>query len=51
VVVGGIGTLLVTALWMRMFPALLRIERLEDLVNEPADRADTERRRRAVAEE
>jgi MFS family permease len=34
VVVGGIGTLLVTALWMRMYPELVRIERLEDLVNE-----------------
>jgi len=31
VLVGGAGTLLVTALWARLFPALLRIERAEDL--------------------
>lgn len=29
VVVGGIGTLFVVALWMRLFPALARIDRLE----------------------
>ena len=29
VVVGGIGTLVVVALWMRLFPALARIDRLE----------------------
>jgi MFS family permease len=28
VVIGGVGTLLVTALWMQLFPALRRIERL-----------------------
>ncbi|MCQ8241981.1 MFS transporter [Rhizosaccharibacter radicis] len=30
VVAGGIGTLLVTVLWMRMFPTLRRLDRLED---------------------
>lgn len=30
VVIGGIGTLLVTALWMRLFPPLRRIDRLAD---------------------
>jgi hypothetical protein len=29
VLIGGVGTLLVVALWMRMFPALARIDRLE----------------------
>jgi MFS family permease len=29
--VGGVGTLLVTVLWMFLFPALARIERAEDL--------------------
>jgi len=30
VVAGGVGTLLVTVLWMRMFPTLRRLDRLED---------------------
>ena len=30
VVAGGIGTLVVAALWMRLFPSLRRLERLED---------------------
>jgi hypothetical protein len=29
VVLGGIGTLVVVALWMRLFPALLRFDRLD----------------------
>jgi hypothetical protein len=29
VVVGGFGTLLVVALWMRLFPALAKYDRLE----------------------
>ena len=30
VVIGGLGTLAVAALWMRLFPALRRLDRLED---------------------
>jgi MFS family permease len=30
VVIGGVGTLLVVAGWMRLFPALVRLDRLED---------------------
>jgi len=30
VVLGGVGTLLVVALWMRMFPALTHRDRLHD---------------------
>jgi hypothetical protein len=29
VVAGGIGTLAIVALWMRLFPALARVERLD----------------------
>jgi MFS family permease len=29
VLIGGIGTLLIVALWMRLFPALLRVDKLE----------------------
>ena len=28
-VLGGVGTLIVAALWMRIFPELRRLERLE----------------------
>ncbi len=31
VVIGGFGTLVVTALWLWLFPALREIDRLEDL--------------------
>nr|WP_231854360.1 MFS transporter [Gluconacetobacter diazotrophicus] len=31
VVLGGIGTIVVTLLWMRMFPALRRLDRLDDI--------------------
>jgi MFS family permease len=31
VLIGGIGTLLIVALWMRLFPPLVRIDRLEDV--------------------
>ncbi len=37
VVIGGIGTLLVVALWMRLFPALRRVDRLSS-VAPPAQR-------------
>jgi hypothetical protein len=30
VVIGGIGTLLVVALWMRLFPPLRKIDKLAD---------------------
>lgn len=30
VVIGGIGTLIVTVLWMRLFPGLRKLDRLED---------------------
>jgi len=29
VLIGGIGTLLIVALWMRLFPSLLHADRLE----------------------
>ena len=29
VLIGGIGTLLIVVLWMRLFPALLHVDRLE----------------------
>jgi MFS family permease len=29
VLIGGIGTLLIVALWMRLFPSLLHVDRLE----------------------
>ena len=32
VVIGGIGTLLVVALWLRFFPSLRKIDRLADAV-------------------
>ncbi len=32
VVLGGLGTLLVVGLWMRLFPALRRVDRLESVV-------------------
>ena len=32
VVLGGIGTLIVVGLWMRFFPALRRVDRLESVV-------------------
>jgi hypothetical protein len=31
VVLGGIGTLLVVAAWMRLFPPLRRVDRLADV--------------------
>jgi MFS family permease len=31
VLIGGIGTLLIVALWMRLFPPLVQIDRLEDV--------------------
>jgi hypothetical protein len=31
VVIGGIGTLAVVAVWMRLFPKLRRIDRLSDV--------------------
>jgi hypothetical protein len=31
VIIGGIGTLVVVGLWMRLFPALLRVDRLSDV--------------------
>jgi len=31
VVVGGIGTLLVVAIWMRLFPPLRTVDRLADV--------------------
>ena len=31
VVVGGIGTLVIVALWMRLFPALRNVDRLESV--------------------
>jgi MFS family permease len=35
VVIGGVGTLLVVLLWMRLFPELARIDRLHDPRNSP----------------
>jgi len=32
VVLGGIGTLIVVGLWMRFFPALRTVDRLESVV-------------------
>ena len=31
VLIGGIGTLLIVVLWMRLFPQLARVDRLEDV--------------------
>jgi MFS family permease len=31
VLIGGIGTLVIVALWMRLFPPLARVNRLEDV--------------------
>ncbi|OAG74971.1 MFS general substrate transporter [Acetobacter malorum] len=31
VVVGGIGTLVITALWMALFPGLRKLDRLDDI--------------------
>jgi hypothetical protein len=36
VVIGGLGTLLVVALWMRLFPSLRRIDRLQEIAARPA---------------
>ena len=33
VVIGGIGTLVVVALWMRWFPALVRVDRLDSRID------------------
>lgn len=38
VLVGGAGTLLVTALWAKLFPELVRIERAEDLASSAPQR-------------
>lgn len=35
VVLGGIGTLVVVGLWMRLFPALRQVDRLSDVTGEP----------------
>jgi len=35
VVIGGIGTLLVVAIWMRLFPSLRKIDRLQDAAKAP----------------
>ncbi len=32
VVLGGLGTLLVVALWMRLFPALRKVDRLDSVI-------------------
>jgi hypothetical protein len=29
VVIGGVGTLLIVALWMKLFPELLNVDRIE----------------------
>ncbi|GAB6966311.1 MFS transporter [Komagataeibacter kakiaceti JCM 25156] len=34
VALGGVGTLVVTALWIRMFPALWKLDRLDDITPE-----------------
>jgi hypothetical protein len=33
---GGIGALLIVALWTRLFPALMRVDRLSDVSEEGA---------------
>jgi hypothetical protein len=35
VVIGGVGTMLVVALWAAGFPALRQVDRLEDVQPEP----------------
>jgi hypothetical protein len=35
VVIGGVGTLMVVAVWMALFPALRRIDRLADAARSP----------------
>jgi MFS family permease len=37
VVVGGIGTIAVALLWMKLFPTLRRVERLDGAIASPAD--------------
>ena len=52
VVVGGIGTLVVVVLWMRLFPALANVDRLESpAVVEEIKPAERERAPRKVAPE
>lgn len=36
VVIGGLGTLAVVGAWMWMFPALRRVDRLDDVRQKPA---------------
>jgi hypothetical protein len=38
VLIGGIGTLLIVALWIRLFPELLRVDKL-DSARQRTDRA------------
>jgi hypothetical protein len=34
VFIGGLGTIVVTLLWMRLFPALLRVDRPEESISD-----------------
>jgi hypothetical protein len=34
VLIGGVGTLLIVAIWMKLFPALARVDRLDVLAHE-----------------